>query len=324
VTDSSVIATMKNAKTSSVVTARSAVRHRHGPARATVVKGTLFTGTVLVSALLSGCGRTDDSVAVNADSPPLTVTVRTGGSMMFGADVASSALLHLHEGKLYRTGATTAEYPGPLLSPMEVSSLSDEQSESLVKRLTELKLLGPSINLGPGSAADAPTTTITINNDGKIYTHSFTNLGMVDEQGHSLGGADLTAEQRTIQDGVWQWLSDPLGAGESSRTPAELVRYSAYQFAAVEITEDDLAAISGLSSQDGSLDTTITPWPLTGQLARGALLTIPCVDVVAEDAATLGPVLKKANQRTYFTDNGRTFRVFVRGALPGEAPCPTI
>ena len=70
-------------------------------------------------------------------------------------------------------------------------------------------------------------------------------------------------------------------------------------------------------------------WPLTTPLATfgappiqgGGLNGTRCGVVEGTDAATLRPLLEKANQLTPWTSGGKTYSLRVRPLLPDESGC---
>ena len=85
------------------------------------------------------------------------------------------------DGTVIVTGPMIEIYPQPALPNLQTTTISEEAMQEILSAAKEAGLFANDVDYGQPGITDMPTTTITINADGKTYVSNIYALGM--EQG---------------------------------------------------------------------------------------------------------------------------------------------
>ncbi|MBI5090185.1 MAG: hypothetical protein HZB15_15335 [Actinobacteria bacterium] len=235
---------------------------------------------------------------------------REGGFVPVGVSfVNQPSLLISGDGRVFAPGVTTMEYPGPLLLPMAVRSITEAGIQTLLAAADAAGLMAspPPDYTAEANVTDMPDTVVTISTGGGTYRHSAYALGFpTDEQGNP---ADETTPARVALLGFTRLLDDlttTVGAAELGDEtifePAE------YRLQARAVTEADLEGMDPAP--------TIVDWPAsTGLDLAGA------AECARLSAPAAGSVFADADTATYFRQGDALYSIAVAGVLPGGPVC---
>ena len=209
------------------------------------------------------------------------------------------------DGMVYTPAATTAIFPGVLVPPMQVQTISEEGIQEVLAAAEEAGLLAEVDYEDEGTEliADAPTTVLTISADGEVWEHSAYALGF---QGAPGSEEELSPERQMLQ-GFVDDLSDLAAlAGAANLGDAELYVPDDYEIVAMPVEDPAALAVDGI-------EPTVVDWPADAGLAltdAGACTRI--------DADAVGGLFEEANELTLFSEDEVTFEVWARPVLPGR------
>jgi hypothetical protein len=208
------------------------------------------------------------------------------------------------DGHVYTPGVMTMQYPGPLVPPLNVRTISEAGIQTLLKRADTDQLLGPAPDYTAETMiADAPSTEVVIATQGSTYTHNAYALGMTPD-----GGKELTPARQRLFD-----FSTALQALEATVGAGELGEQSLYAPAAYRIR----ARRAEQSELDGMMPApSVVDWP-----ASVGVRLADAAECVSVTAAQVGSVLAEAKQNTYFREDGVLYFLAVAPILPGDTPC---
>ncbi len=259
-------------------------------------------------------GTTTPSTTVPASSSvayptgPDDVVVRVasvGGFVPAGtAFVEVPTLLITGDGRLFRPGVQTMEFPGPLLPAITLGSITPTGIERLLSvAQTEGLLTAPVPEYAPNTqVADAPSTVVDLAANGAQFHHQADALGFVpDAQGDP--DNELTPERQHLLRFVNAATDLPAMVGASELGPDDVWTPSAYR---IQARPADPSTITE------EPEPTIVPWPAdTGiRLADATTCAIGTGEVLASTLAA-------ANTLTFFTEDGVTYQLSAVGQLPG-------
>ncbi len=138
-------------------------------------------GAPTLAALVAACGSDDDpgsEPVYTLPTGPDDVVLRIAYEGGFVAPDAYFArlpnLLVTGDGRVFTPGAIPEIYPGPLVMPMMVGSITAAGLQRLMKAADEARLIGfvADYELPDGiGIADAPDTVVTLSVNGHTYTH---------------------------------------------------------------------------------------------------------------------------------------------------------
>ncbi len=250
------------------------------------------------------------SIAHSAD--PETAIIRIGSEGGFvPVDtyfVNIPSLVISGDGRAFVPGAVPAIFPGPLIAPMGVRSISEAGIQSLLAQASAAGLLDtPPDYTADTLVADAPDTVVRFNVASGSFEHRAYALGFgVDDTGAP--AEELTDARRTLLGYVLELgdLASTVGAAELG---AEVVfEPAAYRLRATPVTEAELAGLEPTP--------TIVDWPSsTGlDLERAG-------DCAQLDAVAAGRLFTDADQLTHFRQGDAVYRIAVAGVLPGDPVC---
>ncbi len=224
-----------------------------------------------------------------------------GGFVPSGfAFVNTPSLLVSGDGLVYTPAIVPAIFPGPLVPPMIVRTITEPGVQSLLGIVQSAGLLAPPPDYTGGeNVADAPNTVLTINADGGSFVHSAYALG--------IDTPESPARQKLLD--ATTALSD-LGtaAGAANLGPEEPFVPAAYRFQARAVDPSEL------TGQEPA--PTIVDWPATSSMSLAGATT--CARLEAD---AVGSLFTDAKQNTYFKDGDVVYQLSVAGVLPGDPPC---
>jgi hypothetical protein len=232
-----------------------------------------------------------------------------GGFVVQGtAFVNMPTLLISGDGKAYTPGVTTMQFPGPLVLPMSVRTITEAGVQTLLAAAQAAGLLAPPPDyVVESNVADVPNTVVTLQAGGSTYVHSAYALGFAtDDQGQP---APESSPARVALQGYVTLIGDLAAAvGADQLGDETIVVPTEYRVQATPVVEADLTGIEPAP--------TIVDWPETTGLDLAAAAT--CARLTADAA---GSVLADADSNTYFRQGDALYRVVAAVALPGDQTC---
>lgn len=232
----------------------------------------------------------------------------SGGFVPEGYDfMRVPTILIAGDGTVYRPGVMTMEYPGPLIGPITVSSITEAGIQKLLTEADSRGLLtppAPDYVLENPMIADAPNTDVELFANGTSVLHSAYALGIAtpDQQ------EELTPARQTLLE-YTRLLDDLAGT------------VGADQLGAEEMYTPAAFRVRARATQPGELDgfepaPTVVDWPTS----TGVRLA-DAVDCATLTAAQAGTVLTDAKQNTYFREDDVVYFVAAAVVLPGDRTC---
>lgn len=210
------------------------------------------------------------------------------------------------DGRLITPAPTIAIYPGPLVSPSNVQTITQDGIDTLLDAARDAGLFADVTYPENSNVADAATATLRIRVDGTTYVHEAYALG-IDASLDELE-ADRPGAAQGLDEFV-ELLGDiPALVGPDELGPVEPYRPDAYQLSAVPAGD-----LSGYE-----LEPTVIEWPAgTGvRLADAADDAVTCLEA---DADQVGDLLENADQLTFFNEDDITYQVLARPAYPDRS-----
>ena len=288
-----------------------------------VVIPLLLTASIVV---LAACGGDDDDPAAvpPADStlPPAdeTTTPATDGAFVHptGADevvvrigyeggfvpvevnFTSLPTVLVSGDSVYQQGPVPAIYPGPLLPNIQVQTITEAGIQSILALADAAGLLQDVEYVQPDNIADAPDTVVTINVGDATYVHRAYALGMAGGPDGGETDPARVALADFIAD-VQAYVNDPVNAEVSEASTFEAATYLIQSY-----------PVDDTSGYD--MEPTFVEWP-----ADVSVRLVNAAECAAIPAAEVSALFADANQLTFFTEGGVTYRVAVKPQLPGDA-----
>ncbi|MEM8621594.1 MAG: hypothetical protein AAGF73_17935, partial [Actinomycetota bacterium] len=209
------------------------------------------------------------------------------------------------DGLVFGGGATIAVFPGPLVPPVFVRTITPEGIETVLANADQAGLLAE-VDYDSEAAefvADAPTATVTIAANDQRWIHQAYALGV----GGGPEGSDDTPEREALQSFVLELgdLATLVGADQlGEERPFEAADYL---FLAVPLDDPTSRTFEAQSP-------TIVEWPVDAsvRLADAA----ECAEISADE---VGDLFAEADQLTFFDDGGVVYEVIPKPVLPGDA-----
>ena len=209
------------------------------------------------------------------------------------------------DGMAYGPAMTTAIYPGPLVPPMQVQTISEEGIQAVLAAADEAGLFAEVDYEDESSQliADASTTVVTISADGETWTHSASALGVEDPSG---GAGAASAQRQELQTFVDE-VSGLVGlVGEEDLGPSESMQPDAYEVVAMPVEDPSSLAVD-------DIEPTVVEWPTDVEVALADLGS--CTRLEAD---AVGELFESADELTLFQDGETVYEVWVRPVLPGR------
>jgi hypothetical protein len=251
-----------------------------------------------------GTGDTATGIAhpTGADDVVVRIAYEGGFVPMEYLFVNQPTLLVSGDGRVFTPQPVAAIYPGPLVWPMSVRTISEAGIQTLLGLARDRGLLAPPPDYSTDDpVVDAPDTVVTITTADGTWVHRAYAL--------ALGGAPENSDaRRALAEfvAVTSDLSSAVGAAElgpeSTHEPDQF---------RLRATVTDEATLGGIEPAP-----TIVDWPSDIGLALAD--ASDCGRVSAEAA---GQLLADATQITYFRDGGAVYGLAVAGVLPGDPAC---
>ncbi len=218
-------------------------------------------------------------------------------------------LLVSGDGRAFRPGVTTMEFPGPLVSPMGVRSITEEGVQRLLGIADTAGLLAapPSYEPVQMNIADAPDTVLILAVDDETYRHQAYALGIdVGPEGTPL--PEQTPARQALADVVHAFSDLDTTLGAAALGEEVIFEPTAYRVQATAMTDDELAGFDPAP--------TLVDWP------EAAGVTLASAGECARvEASAVGTLFADATQNTFFREGGVTYRLAVAAVLPGDAAC---
>lgn len=199
------------------------------------------------------------------------------------------------DGSVYVQGAQIEIYPGPLLPPVLVGTITEPELQALLVSARDGGLFRNLTYKQPDNGvADAPNTVLVINANGETYTHNAYALG--------IGGEETDPDRLNFAEYVE--LLEPVTAGVPQSEP-----FVATRFAVRARVADETAPTDGITPNE-------IEWPS----AAGVSLASASQCAVVE-ASAIGDLFAQATQITRFVENDIKYVLLVRPMLPGDPGC---
>jgi hypothetical protein len=252
-------------------------------------------------------GSAEDAYAhpTGADEAIISVAELGGFTTARYAFAASPRLIIAGDGTVYSPAMTAAVFPGPLVTPMQVQTISEEGIQAVLAAADEAGLFAEVDYEDESSQliADAPTTVVTISVDGETWTHSAYALGFEDLSDDAEGPSP---ERQALQTFVGEVSGAIPVAGEDDLGEPESLQPQAYEVVATPVDDPSSMAVDDLQP-------TVVEWPSDTGVALADLGS--CTRL---EAADVGAVFESADELTLFQDGEIVYEVWVRPALPGR------
>jgi hypothetical protein len=214
------------------------------------------------------------------------------------------SLLISGDGRLFTTGPQIMIYPGPMLPNIQVQSITEAGIQQILAAADDAGLFAQLDLDVDMNIADASTATVTINVDGDTWVHEAyaLNMAMPGEAGESTPDRQALAEFLAMIGDIEGFLGDELGESSAFDPDEYLVE---------ALVVDDLSVYAS----DG-IEPRLVDWP-----ADVSVRLADAVTCTALPAAEVGELFQASDQLTFFDDDGVTYQVLAKQALPGDS-CP--
>jgi len=280
-----------------------------------------IAGLILAATLSSACasqastGPKDNPPKDNPRVDGLVLRIDTRGGLLPPAQAMTQIpqFSLYSDGQILTQGAQIEIYPGPALSPVFSTHVSDDGFGRIIKNARQAGLEGPDRHYDFPGVADAATTTFTFVENGRRHVISAYALG-IESTSQSIPGSERQARAKLLElemrlGNLRGWLPE----GSLSRDVP-----FAYQGLTVLVT----------SRPEGEQmpEPEIT-WPLDRSIAKlatpvNAGSDVSCFTVTDQNLKKLRPLVTRANQLTPWKNETKTYWLRFRPLLPDESGCP--
>jgi len=233
------------------------------------------------------------------------------------------------DGRVVMQGAIALIFPGPLLPPLQVRTLTDDGIQQVLDAVADTELFTEDLELrgAMNFVADAPDTVFTFHADDRDVTVTIYGLGTLPlgEQPQGISAAEVRAHQ------VLGQLNDQLTLIDTTLPAAAWVDdgWRPYEPESLRLYVRDATADEPMEE---GIPEQVREWPVEGDPAAfGEEVPVfgngtRCGVVTGEEAAAWFADLQQATQMTRWTDGGeRRFAVTPRPLLPhDEETCPDL
>jgi hypothetical protein len=219
------------------------------------------------------------------------------------------------DGRMIVEGPMIEIYPGPALPNLQVTRLTEEAVQAILREARTAGLLGQDASYDYPCVTDLPTTTFTTVAEGRTHTVSAYALGFTEgaEASADCPGVDAEARAKlfdfqTKMGDLRSWLPAGSIGQEEPFAPSEMRIY--------------VLPYRG----DPALTQPAASWPLSEALRRFGdedpnFDEIRCGVIGGDDLETLMPQASSANELTPWTSGGGEFSLIFRPLLPDEHTC---
>jgi hypothetical protein len=217
------------------------------------------------------------------------------------------------DGTVIVPGPVPQIFPGPAVSPLLRTHLSESRVQALLRRAKAAGLLAPGTidygDMGTIGVADAPTTTLRMHAAGRTIVREAYALGI------TRGGGRMPPAQAEARRRLASFIAGlPKGLAGERYVPRTLAVY-----------------VSPYAGQAAPGTNTIQ-WPLPIDLATAGRppssgSAYRCITVPGNQAPTLLAALRRANEQTRWVTAGSGppgFGLIVRPLLPDERDCSSL
>lgn len=247
--------------------------------------------------------------ATSADSIILQLKFE-GGFVPPGVNFAQlPTLLIAGDGRVYQEGVTTGEFPGVLVHPVQVRTLTAEGIQTILRLAEEAGLLAEAPDYtGAQNVADAPDTVLTINAGGGEYVHRAYALG--------IGGPSENEESSPARQALLDFVNEvgdlTAVVGNDAIGEQEIFEPTEFRFQALPF---DKAALD-----------TMEPEPLVVNWSDEIPVRLAdATECAVVPAATIGEFFGEMKQNTVFLEGDREtesfYQLAVVAVLPGDPGC---
>ncbi len=271
------------------------------------VLGAPFLAPVAAS-LLAACGDDETEAGITHPMGPNDVVVKVtseGGFVPEGfMFINQPTVLISGDGRAFEPGMTTMEFPGPLMSPVFVRSISEAGIAKVLQLADDAGLLGPAPDYelpGDVGIADAPNTVVSIFANGREYRHVAYALGL-----DQMDGGPSTPARDNLQTFVTLLADLPAVAGAAEVGEATPYLADRYRFQATVVNPADWADPAP----------TVVPWP-----ADAGVKLVDAADCAILEADAVAATLEGATQLTFFEEAEAVYQLWIGPLLPGDAEC---
>jgi hypothetical protein len=278
----------------------------------------LLTALLLVAALSLGTGVAAShpqraAIAHPTGARQVVLRVSSGGGFVpVQANLRAMPSFTLYgDGTVIVPGPVIQIYPGPAVTPLNRSKLSERQVQALLKRARAAGLLAPHRidygDMGTIGVSDAPTTTLIANAAGRHVTRQAYALGI------TAAGGRLSPAQAKARKALARFIAGlPQGASAKRYAPHAIAAY--------------VGPYRG-QAQPGAKRVV---WPLASNLATAGKrvssgLEYRCIVVGGAGVQKLTATLRKANEQSRWAARAgakASYQVIARPLLPDERRCP--
>jgi hypothetical protein len=252
-----------------------------------------------------------DSGSIGYPTDPTTAVVRItyeGGFVPIEyAFVNTPTLVVSGDGRAFVPGAVTAIFPGPLLQPMAVRTVTPVGIERLLARAQELGLLAPAPSYEVDvNVADAPDTVVRIATTDGTWEHRAYALGM--ETDSSGAPSATTPARQALLRFVLAATDLPATVGAAELGTESIHSPNEYRLRAIAVDE---STATGMDPAP-----VVVEWP-----ASTGLDLATATDCARLSASAAGSVFADATQLTWFRQGDAVYQLAVAGVLPGDPAC---
>ena len=217
-------------------------------------------------------------------------------------------LLVSGDGRVFQPAPTTLEFPGKLVPPMLVQSITPAGIQRLLQLAADDGLLAPPPDYSADiKVADVPDTVLELDAEGGSFVHRAPALGFnIDANGNPAPESSI-ARQRLASFVTQVGDLESVVGAENLGAPT-LYAPERYRFQAMVL---DPAQLAGMDPQP-----TLVDWP-----SDSGVSLADSTECGSAPADSVGTVLTEATHLTLFREGGSVYSLAAIGMVPGDVPC---